>query len=82
MGRDPPDQSGPYMMGQRPTAGNRNLGPAPRSAVKGELDRGCRAEVYREAALRYIRKLPELIDLRNRASEGDPNYRDYYVEIT
>jgi len=29
------------MMGQCPKAGNRNLGPALRSALKGELDRGC-----------------------------------------
>jgi hypothetical protein len=45
------------MMGQRQKAGNRNLDPALRSALKGELDTGhAGVEVYREALLSYIRK--------------------------
>jgi hypothetical protein len=71
MGRDPPDRSGLRMMGQHPTAGNRNLGPALRSALRREPDRG-RVEVYREAPLRYIRKPPELIDLRIEPAKAIP----------
>jgi len=44
------------MMGQRSEAGNRNLGPALRSALKADLIGVRRVEVYREALLRYIRK--------------------------